>query len=122
MRKMTTERKISLQEYMAEAEKLFGTDKMKWKFVCPSCGYIASAEDYKNAGAPEGAVGFSCIGRWLPGKVRDAFTGGPGPCNYAGDGLINISPVGIYRSDIKEECNYYFELALQNPGEFTPKK
>lgn len=39
------------------------------------------------AEAPESAIAFSCIGRWL--KTRfEAFTKGKSPCNYAGGGLF----------------------------------
>ena len=74
------------REFMDQAAERFGPDAMGWKFVCPACGHIQSARDYKTAGAPESAVAFSCVGRWLP-KAREAFGGkGPGPCNYAGGG------------------------------------
>ncbi len=80
-------------EYYAEAERRFGSDVMGWKFKCPVCGHVASVADYKNAGAPDGAVGFSCIGRYV-GAKREAFGGtGPGPCNYAGGGLFKLNPV-----------------------------
>jgi hypothetical protein len=84
------------EEWLAEGEKLFGSDQMKWKFVCPACGVVTSVQDWKEAGAPETAVAFSCVGRWS-GMKREAFGGeGPGPCNYAGGGLFNINPVKIY--------------------------
>ena len=72
----------------------FGPDEMKWKFVCPACGYVASPEDWKNVGAKESHVAFSCTGRFLD-SCRDAFEKGPGPCNYAGGGLIGLNPVEI---------------------------
>lgn len=94
--------KLTIDQYIAEGEKLFGPNRLDWRFVCPCCGYIASAADYKDAGAPEGAVGFSCIGRWWD-EARDAFDAGPGPCNYAGGGLIRVSPIEV-------EGNYYFDF------------
>lgn len=83
-----------VDEWRAEAEKLFGPDEMLWRFKCPSCGHECSIQDYKDAGAKSENVGFSCIGRWT-GTTQDAFTGGPGPCNYAGGGLIGINPVTV---------------------------
>jgi len=97
-------RTTTLEEYMAEATRRFGPDRMKWKFVCPCCHHVASAEDYKKAGAPEGAVGFSCVGRWA-GAKRGAFDNGPGPCDYAGGGLIGLNPVEIQGHE------RYFEFA-----------
>lgn len=82
-------------EWFAEGERLFGPGIMQWRFVCPSCGHIASVQDWKDAGAPEGAVAFSCIGRYLPER-SEAFGGqGSGPCNYTGGGLIRLNPVDV---------------------------
>lgn len=72
---------------------------MKWRFVCPICGYAASLQEWKDAGAPPGAWAFSCVGRWKNTPVSDAFGPGPkvtgGPCNYAGGGLFRMNPVQI---------------------------
>lgn len=99
---MTT-RTITLEQYMADAEEKFGPDKMNWKFVCPSCGNVASVAAYKAAGAPEGAVGFSCVGRWT-GATKNIGEK-PGPCNYSGGGLFGLNPVTI------EGHGNYFEFA-----------
>jgi hypothetical protein len=89
-------------EWRAEAVKRFGDDPMNWKFICPVCGHVASTKDYKEAGAPHGAVAFSCVGRWLPEEARDALGGeGDGPCNYTGGGLIKLNPVTIEDADFK---------------------
>lgn len=86
---------MTQEEWFAEGTRLFGDDVMKWRFVCPSCGHIASVQDWKDAGAPEGAVAFSCVGRYLPER-SEAFGGkGSGPCNYAGGGLFIIHPVNV---------------------------
>lgn len=45
------------------AVALFGENPMQWRFVCPSCGHVASVQDWKDAGATEGEVAFSCVGR-----------------------------------------------------------
>lgn len=85
--------KMTEEEWYAKGEEFFGTDKMKWRFVCPSCGHVTSVQDYKDAGAPQEAVAFSCVGRWTEGK--QAFVKGKGPCNYAGHGLIKLNPIQI---------------------------
>ena len=99
--------KMTKEEFKAEAVKRFGEDMMNWKFACPVCGNIASVEDYKKAGAPSGAVGFSCIGRWIPDS-QEAFGKKPvekgKPCNYAGGGLFGLNPIEV-------EGNYYFAFA-----------
>lgn len=81
-------------EWLAEGETLFGPDPMQWRFVCPACKHVAAVNDWKSAGAPEGAVAFSCVGRW-GGAKREAFGDGQGPCNYAGGGLIGLNPVEV---------------------------
>ena len=85
-----------------EAERRFGPDEMKWRFVCPVCGHVASVQDWKDAGARSNAVAFSCVGRWA-GAKRDAFgnarDGEPGPCNYAGGGFFALNPVTVHTGD-----------------------
>lgn len=89
---------LTYQEWKLEGERRFGIDMMIWKFVCPSCGHIASVTDWKNAGAPESTVAFSCIGRWTEDpsySALAAFRSSGGPCNYAGGGLFILNPVEI---------------------------
>jgi hypothetical protein len=86
--------KKTKEEWEKEGENLFGADRLKWRLECPSCGHIASAEDYRRAGAPISCVGFSCLGRWME-KKNNAFPRkkhGKG-CNYAGGGLFQIHPL-----------------------------
>lgn len=95
-------------EWLAEAERRFGSDALKWRFECPSCGHVASVADWKNAGAGQGEVAFSCIGRRIGG--RDAFgEKGGGPCNYAGGGLFAINPVTVEFEN--GENSRYFSFA-----------
>jgi hypothetical protein len=84
-------------EWKAEGERLFGADVLTWRFVCPVCHYECSVADYKAAGAPSSAAGFSCVGRWLPkDRVRESFGGaGTGPCDYAGGGFFRLNPVRV---------------------------
>lgn len=97
---------MTREEWLTEGYRRFGPDQMKWRFVCPSCGHVASVQDYKDAGAAVSVVAFSCIGRWMD-HPRDAFGEGPGPCNYAGGGLIGINPVEV-------DGHRYFEFAEGN--------
>jgi hypothetical protein len=84
---------IPQDEWEAQAKSRFGADTMAWRFVCPSCGHVASVKDWKDAGAMEGEVAFSCVGRRLENRA-EAFRK-PGPCNYAGGGLFAINPVHV---------------------------
>lgn len=85
---------MTLTEFESLATERFGPERMDWKFVCPCCGFVQTAHDYKAAGAPPGAVAFSCVGRWS-GAKREAFGKGKGPCNYAGGGLIGMHKITV---------------------------
>jgi hypothetical protein len=99
---------MTLDEYQEEAERRFGNNKMNWAFICPVCKHIATVTDYKEAGAPEEAVGFSCIGRWTESK--SAFNDPDcSPCDYTGGGLFRLNPVIITGAK-----STYFELAPQD--------
>ena len=94
---------LTLEQWLEEGLKRFGRDANRWKFVCPSCGHIASVADWRNSGALEGAVAFSCVGRWMSlGKAaeRAAFRRAGGPCNYAGGGLIGLNPVQVMKDGV----------------------
>lgn len=97
---------MSSEQWYAEGTRLFGENKMQWKFKCPACSHVASVQDYKDAGAPQTAVGFSCIGRWLE-DCSEAFDPGS-PCNYAGGGLIQINPVVVDMGEDDWMCVFEF--------------
>ena len=97
----------SPEEWLKVGEELFGKDKLKWQFVCPSCGYIASAQDWKDVGADEGEIGFSCVGRHKE-KAQEMGSKKGGPCNYAGGGLFRLNPVKI---KCGKEVHEYFQFA-----------
>ncbi len=118
-------RTITHAEWLVEAEQLFGPDSSQWRFVCPVCSHVATVADWQAAGAPEGGVEFSCVGRWA-GCKRDAFglnpdkhkrgellpAEGDGPCNYAGAGLFCINPVLVKMPDGKEHQVFEFAPAI----------
>lgn len=98
------------EEWLAEGEALFGPDKMKWKFVCPSCGHIATVKDWRDAGAPTGAVAFSCVGRFT-GSKRQLGDKTGGPCNYTGGGLFKLNPIEVVGSE--DEIYTVFDFARE---------
>lgn len=87
---------LTQEQWLAEATKRYGSLGRDFRFRCPACGHVQSGDDFLALGmTPElvtKRLGFSCIGRWMP-ECREAFAKGPGPCNYAGGGLIRIGPV-----------------------------
>jgi len=59
-----TQTTIELREWLAEGELLFGPNRRYWRFVCPTCGHIAAAEDWRLAGAPDTSAAISCVRWW----------------------------------------------------------
>jgi hypothetical protein len=107
---------MTYKDWMDQGTKLFGPDKNKWPFECPSCGYVATAEEYLALGAPPGAIGFSCIGRFWKdqSEVQDFPAKKIGtPCNYAGGGLFRINPVEV-------DGNFFFAFAKPEPVLIRP--
>lgn len=96
-------------EWLQEAERRFGSNIRAWRFVCPSCGHIASVQEWADSGAGEGEVAFSCVGRNLPGSKR--IFDKPGPCNYAGGGLFQLNPVTVVHEDGAESRVFAFAPA-----------
>ncbi len=101
----------SLDAWHAEGRRRFGDDKMQWAFLCPSCGHRWIVSDWKDAGATEGEVAFSCVGRHLEGSGD--LGSAPGPCNYAGGGLFKLNPVSI---TIDGTDHYAFAFAAPEPS------
>ncbi len=89
---MSAQRTLTVEQFHLEGRQRFGDNPRKWRFVCPSCGHVASAQDWIDAGAPQGAVAFSCVGRWLGEDGENTFRKNGGPCNYAGGGLFGLNP------------------------------
>jgi len=106
---------MTLAEWNAEGERLFGEDRLAWRFRCPVCGHVASPQDFRkfrDAGAEPNSATQECIGRYLPkGKRGVAFSEESGnpklkqPCDYAGYGLLRLSPVEVEQADgTKTHC------------------
>jgi len=108
----TKPRKLTHEAWLKEAADHFGADPMGWKFVCPSCGHVASVADWRAAGATEGEVAFSCVGRHLPNAKNIGER--PGPCNYAGGGLFKLNPVTVSLPNGHESD--FFEFAPAEGG------
>lgn len=100
-------------ELVDEARRRFGDDPNDWAFKCPSCADVATARDFKAAGAEPERVGQECIGRH-----RGALSGPPTNdggraraergCDWAAYGLFR-GPWFITQPDGREVAA--FELA-----------
>jgi hypothetical protein len=101
-------RTFTLEAWVAEGERRFGPERRNWRFVCPSCGFECTAEEWISAGAPQNSIAFSCVGRWDPGldRAADALTGRR-PCNYAGGGLFKLNPTTILDLEGGAPCTLF---------------
>lgn|ERR1043166_862904 len=88
-------------EWLAEARRRFGDNVLDWRFVCPSCDYVAGLQDWQRVGAPPPAIAVSCVGRWPDpvGNDHRTFKHNGGPCSYMGGGLIDLNPVEVVMED-----------------------
>lgn len=106
---------LTLDEWLSEGQKRFGKEKLNWKFICPSCGHIASGSDWINAGASQNAIAFSCVGR-ATGAKETIMTKNKGPCNYTGGGLFKLNPQPIKFED-GTVCNFFEFAPTDFPGD-----
>jgi hypothetical protein len=111
---------IAYDEWAAEGRKRFGPDENNWRFICPSCGHIASVWEWRVTGATGAEIAFSCIGRRLGADGTHTFKLKGGPCNYAGGGLIRLNPVGVMFPDGAIRPTFSFDRAPERPVEEPP--
>lgn len=92
-------KEIPVKDWLAEGERLFGTDRKLWKWKCPNCGHVQSMADFielrekKVSEVDPSTAYFSCIGRFdsrIPekdvGTIFDKIK--KNPCNYTLGGLF----------------------------------
>ena len=100
---------ISVKEWIEQGEKLFGKDKKKWKFKCPSCGNIQSCEDFEKLGVEhlENYVYFSCIGRFIKDSKGTIYNKEK-PCDYTNGGLFCIAKLFVKHEEGKPQPVFEF--------------
>jgi len=93
-------------EWLDKAKRLYGKNAGDWKFKCPVCQTVQTAQDFVRAGLSKEEASTSiaqeCIGRHLQNKEK-AFGEKKRkkgvPCDYAGYGLFKLNPVEIIMDD-----------------------
>jgi len=111
-------------EWRTEGTALFGTNSRAWRFVCPVCKSVMSVQDYFDVGAPEGFIGFSCIGRYLTDANASAEVWKKMPaatrCTYAGGGLFKLHPIMVISVDGNEVP--FFDFDRSTPLAVVPEQ
>jgi hypothetical protein len=94
-------KKLTLQDWKKEGEKLYGTDMKKWKFVCAQCGETQTLQDFidNKVKNPEERFFFSCIGRW--DKKRG--------CDWTLGGLLTIHKTEVINEENKTVAVFEFK-------------
>jgi hypothetical protein len=107
--------KLTQQEWEAEGRKLFGSDKRKWKFICPNCGHVQSSESIRKAienGTLDSKRNF--LKGDIPPVAYCECTASD--CTYVGYGLIPapitviINPEEDYDLNKMENCALSFNF------------
>lgn len=111
-------RTLTYPQWHAEGTRRFGCDLLQWRFVCPSCGHVATPAQWKAVGAAAGEVAFSCIGRHTPGA--GSIFSGKSPCNYAGGGLVRLNPVTVVQIDTGGAAHYHEIFEFEGQHEIRP--
>lgn len=98
-------KEILVEDWLAEGERLFGTDMKQWKWKCPNCGHVQSIADFielRNLKLWDGDAGavvyYSCIGRFdtrIPKKDVGTVFNKKSPCNYTNGGLFYLTNIFV---------------------------
>jgi len=118
----TTTVKRTQQELRDEMCARFGEDPKRWAFVCPSCGDIATAADFRAAldkaersNEPASQhLGQVCIGRIAGALDREQPKGGyrGRGCDWAAFGLFH-GPEFVVMPDGREVPSFAIAPALE---------
>lgn len=106
---------ITKEEFEKRAEGLFGKDKEKWRFICPTCKRVQSVESVRNQ--MKNNISSQRYGVLKKGDSISVHSVCYGhDCNYVANGLFNsgilliINPKEQHNENLKENCFYIFPL------------
>ena len=92
---------VVMAEWAAEGERLYGKERLDWKFKCPFCGHVQTARMFKNAGMNPHLAYTNCASRY--------GLGGKKTCKWTIGGLLRVG--GRYVIDDKYCPRLIFEFA-----------
>lgn len=105
---------VSMDDWQKEGTRRFGGDFMAWKFVCPSCGHVATPQDWDDLGAPRSMVAYACVGNWMA-VAAPVGTLSKGPCIYQGH-INRENPMHV----VTEDGTTYEMFAFADPDPVEP--
>lgn len=91
---------VTLDEWMAEGQRLFGEDRLDWRFRCPMCGHIQTGRQFQDAGKDPHRAYFNCASRFGLGGKKN--------CKWTTGGLLAIG--GRYVIDKKYIPHLIFDF------------
>lgn len=92
---------VTLAEWLAEGERLYGKEKLDWRFRCPACGHVQTIRQFKEAGLNPELAYLHCASRH--------HLGGKANCKWTIGGLLRVG--GRYVIDAKYRPHLIFEFA-----------
>lgn len=99
--------RMTQDEMVEEMVRRFGTDPKAWAFICPSCGDVATAQDFIDANGDADRLGQECIGRSLGVLLREQPKGGyqGRGCDWCAYGLFR-GPMIVTMPDGREIASF----------------
>lgn len=92
---------VTLAEWRAEGERLYGKEQLDWRFRCPACGHVQTMRQFKEAGLNPQLAYLNCASRHNLGGKAD--------CKWTIGGLLRVG--GRYVIDAKFRPRLIFEFA-----------
>lgn len=92
---------VTLAEWLAEGEQLYGKERLDWRFRCPACGHVQTMRQFKEAGLYHELAYLNCASRYNLGGKAD--------CKWTIGGLLRVG--GRYVIDAKFRPRLIFEFA-----------
>ena len=100
-------KRISFDEWKAEAIRLYGRDERNWRFKCPNCGHVQCGKEVRERNPS--LIG--TISDWITCNCEGRHTPGIG-CNWTLGGLFQIHKVEV---TIGQKIIRAFEFADTEP-------
>lgn len=98
---------VTLEQWEAEGERLYGKNRLEWRFKCPTCGHVQTPQEFKAAGIDPHEAYQNCASRH--------GLGGKETCKWTVGGLLRRG--GRYVIDKRYCPRLIFEFANEEKKE-----